>query len=247
MKKLPLFISFLLLLWGACKKEVSSNPFSNVTESSLYTVPIPSTAAGALYAVNNISYYYYGGTLDTLPSANGNGWFGNMNNQISGGLVILNGDTMLDSTSYGGYFAGFQNGPSQFFNNVSWSIGGNNANGIPAFNYTDNTPFPVITGLSIPAVVHASSGITLTYHISGAYDYVYYWLEGGEAPGKADITFLGDSSNTASFSTAQINQVIGTGSLAIYVYVGKLTPYTVAGKTFYFVKQNIYQLNTKVQ
>jgi hypothetical protein len=247
MNKLPLLISFLLVLLAACKKEASSNPFSNVTETSLYPVPVPSTAAGALYSVNNITYYYYGNILDTLTAANGSGWFGNKNNQASGGLVILDGDTMLDSISYGGYFDGFNNGPYQFSNIVSWNIEGNNANGIPAFSYTDNTPFPVITGLSIPAVVHASSGITLRYHISGAYDYVYYWLEGGEAPGKADITFLGDSSNTASFSTAQINQVIGTGSLVINVYVGKLTPYTIAGKTFYFVKQNIYQLNTEVQ
>lgn len=251
MKKLPLLIPVLLLVFAACKKEQGNviNPFanSNVTEVGSSPLVIPANATGALYTQIGVNYFYSGGVLDSATGANATAWFGNIYNPVFAGQVIINGDTLVDSVSYpwGGYNPR-EYGPNILSNAVTWSVSGNTTDSIPAFTHTDNTPFPVITGLSIPATIRSGTGITIRYHVTGAYDYIYYWLDGGEQPGKNDITFTGDSLNTASFSPVQIEQVIGTGNLFINVYVGKLVPYTVAGKTFYFVKESDYQLSTTI-
>jgi hypothetical protein len=250
MKKLLLLLPVLLLLVAACKKKAAgpSNPYSNVTIVGGSPIAIPATASGGLYAAKELLYFYNGNTLDSSTGGGASAWFGNATTPVYAGLIIVNGDTLADSSSYPwGAYNPVQLPPVFASNAVTWSVSGNTSDSIPAFNYTDNTPFPVITGLRIPAYVSIDSGITLRFQTSGAYDYLYYWLDGGELPGKYDLTFTGDSANTASFSTSQLNQVIGTGALRINVYIAKLIPYTGSGKTFYLVKEGLYQLSTTVQ
>jgi hypothetical protein len=141
-KSHPLILASLLIILGACKKDntSTSNPFSTVTEIINYPASVPSTAAGSLYATSGWVYSYYANALDSAKTGSATAWFGNVYNPVYAGLVIVNGDTLVDSVSYpwGGY------NPNKFSpvfssNAVTWSVSGNSTDSIPAFNYTENT------------------------------------------------------------------------------------------------------------
>jgi hypothetical protein len=245
----------LLLVLAACHHDNNNNNTQTQTTSTPGGQPgpnIPSGAAGALYAVNEAVYSNNGSGYDTTGLGLAYGWFVNSTTTKDAGSVVVNGDTLYITdptlgTSFPWYELGLlQTGQLSFPTNaVAWGVQGNSANGVPAFNYTDNTAFPVVNGLTIPYPVNISNGLTVHFTVSGAYDAIFYTISG---QGQSSLSFTGSSATTATFSATQLSQVVSSGgNLGVQIMPIKLTPYTVSGKTYYFVKQNAFNVTSPVQ
>lgn len=238
----------VLLLLAACKKKETSNNYTTVTASAY--IWNPPGATGVFSATKNITYR----NGDTLTGSDQAGaQFGTVTNFGYGGSILINGDT-LPFVNDSGSIADSGSGSYYNFskisftsNTVTWNILGDNANNIPAFNYTDTTSFPKVIGFSVPTKLNAENGLTIHYTISGGYDSVYYYL-GGVNYG---ASYAGGPIGSASFSTAQLlqaMQVIGNGPtpnayLAVGILVVKFIPYTIGTDTFYFEKESNYTAN----
>lgn len=240
MSKINYFLIVFLFALSACTKEIG-NTNTNLAVST-QPIPVPANAFGQLTAVNNSVYTHTGTPPDSLIMREALTLFKDTA-YIYGGVVTAGNDTLVYDTAYAynGYLSDkyFQT----FSSNVTWSVSGNSGRGLNGFTYTDNTPFPTISGLKIPATIQAAKGLTLNYTISGAYDFFYFQLTGSVT----GLPLSANSNTTASFSTDQINAAAATGQLIVRAQIGKVTPYTIGGKTFYFVKTTQVDLYTTVK
>ena len=257
MKKLRLILPVLLLTMFGCHKDTNTNntqtQVTNHTPNGGAAVTIPSGAAGAFYAINTINYNNNGSGYDTTDIGLGYAWFGNYTTTQNAGSVYVTGDSLYTNNPNLGCLVTFPwyetDITNQFTfsgNSVTWNVQGNSANSIPAINYTDNTAFPVVTGLTLPYPVSIASSVTVHFTVTGAYDAIFYAISGA---GGQQTSFTGTNGATsATFTSAQLSAVTSSGSeLSITIMPVKLTPYTVSGKTYYFVKQGAYSVTTIVQ
>ncbi len=258
MKKLKLILPVLLLTLLACHKDTNTNntqtQVTNHTPNGGAAVTIPSGAAGAFYAINTINYNNNGSGYDTTDIGLGYAWFGNYTTTLNAGSVYVTGDSLYtNNPNLGGLvnFPWYETDITNQFtfngNAVTWNVQGNSANSIPAINYTDNTVFPVVNGLTLSNPVSISSSVTVHFTVTGAYDAIFYALAGSNTQQQTSFTGT-NGATSATFTPAQLSAVTGSGGqLSITVMPVKLTPYTVSGKTYYFVKQGAYSVSTIVQ
>lgn len=269
MKKLSPIIPVLLLL-AACHPDGPINNYSNVSSVNfngdillpgiiqpLADIPVPTGASGTLYALNSTC------VSDTNPGFLPSGgyayaWF--VNDTIikkNAGLVMTGSDTLsgVITTASSVYFPsspfylyGFNSiiSPPIFPNTVSWSVQGDDTTGVPAFNHTDNTAFPTVTGLSVPKSLNVANGLTMHYTLTGVYDAKFYEIS---TTAGGPLLYTGGSDTSASFSTNQLYTLFPTKGqlITVAIMLAKLTPYSVGNQTFYFVKTSVYSATMTAQ
>jgi len=248
-------ISFLLIIgYAGCKKDNNNNVKENPLSSLGGSVTLPSGAAGALYAIENIVYdQTAGGSLDTLGSAFA--WFNNYSSTSNAGSVTCNGDSLSTAVPFFTQFSypwytnsgSIISGSEITFstNPVQWIVSGNSASGIAGFNFTDNSAFPVVS-FSIPATVTITSGLTVNFTVTGTNVGIIGVVTGS----KGQITRnLASTANTLSLSASDLNQVAISGGdvLTVEIMPVYYVLQTISGKSYYFVKQYAYAVSSLTQ
>jgi hypothetical protein len=233
-----------VLLIASCKKEEDNNTNNNTNNPmSAYgaSPDIPAGAAGALYCIKNTTEDDIFGT-DIEGSAFA--WFNSYSSTDDAGAVTVNGDslkTTIPGTSFKipwYYGDGEDNlaGTIDFSSSstAQWKISGTSK--VPAFNYTDNTAFPVASFIA-PASVSISSPFTLSYTIAGTHDLVMCSISGESE--ESVTKSLAKGSGTVTFTAAEVAKCSfgQDDKIQIQVMPCTITSGKISSKTYYFVKQ----------
>jgi len=225
----------LMLLFAGCKKDnvpqVLSTIVNNNPVGQAYggTPAIPSTAAGAFYAVNTTS-------IDTTHTATAGGvfaWFGNDSSTLQAGAVTCISDTLSTQVpSSSSTYPWYEGVTSSLPGGLTWNVTGSHT--VADFNYTDNTPFPQVN-YSL-GTVSTSSAFTLNYTVTNAYDVIVFTMSGS----RGIVTQTATSGSSITFSVAQINSATAAGDthLALQAMAIKTTAVGIGGLTYYFIKQS---------
>ncbi len=216
---------------------------------------VPNDAAGALYAINASGITDVGGgEYDTTIVGYPMAWFSSITQTKYAGTVTSNSVDLSDSIA--GYFVSwyqldilnsFDFPDYTTSNAVHWHVQGNAANGIAGFSYTDNTPWPVVTSLNVPATMSKNSAITITFSTAGTVDFLYcmMYCQGG-------IKIVHTSSTNATSVTFSASDVAHMGltngqQVNFQVMPCSLGSTTLGGKKYYFAKQSPFSASATVQ
>ncbi len=248
MNKLNYFICALVLtisIWSCKKETTNTNNGTNPLGNNAPT--IPTGAAGALYAVNSNATTQ--GVTQTTGTAFA--WFNSYTTTAQAGAVLCNGDTLstqipFSNVAYPWYesTAALLNGNMLDFSAtpVAWSVSGSGS--VAAFNFTDNAVFPVVNNYTVPATVSLSQPLTLTFTIAGPYDEVICTIQGSKKTVNINYT----TASSVTFTAAQIASAAVSGdNLVVQILPVKITAQTIAGKQYYFVKENGFAQYATVQ
>lgn len=256
---LALVLAAIMLSVASCKKDddngnnnnnnnnnndtIQSNPLSQQLGGS---ANIPSDAAGAFYSVDNVVISDDFGTPDTSSIGFGFAWFDNYTATKNGGDVTCQG-SLLDITNpfnNAQTLAWYYTISNYIFYDqsvaaVDWNVTGNTANSVPAFSYTDPTPFPGINWFNIPATINTNNSLTINWTNTNTNDGVFFTVAGD----KGKFTKAGAANATSvTFTSAELKQAAYDGGyqIGIQVMPVKISSHTVSGKKYYFVKQRAF-------
>ena len=259
MKKLfNISLITIVLLVGSCKKNTTttnnSSQYNPLSSQFGGTPNIPSGADGALYAINTTTSDPTGGSPIVMGYAMA--WFGSYVSTKNAGSVTCNTDSLFTTIAFTNFsypwylnLIGGSGASISFTNNaVQWVVGGNGSTGVPAFNYTDNTAWPIVTGFALTSTVNAASSLTVNYSVQGAADDVFISITGSK--GTKSSTASSTSATSVTFTAAQLSQVVTAGigdQLSVQIMPVKISSSSISGKTYYFVKQNAFTQSASVQ
>lgn len=262
MKKINILafvLAALVLTASSCKKDDDTNNNNNNNNNPNDTIQnnplsqqlggsanIPGDANGAFYAVDNVVISEDFGTPDTSSIGFGFAWFNSYTSTSNGGDVTCQG-SLLDITNP---FNNAQNLPwyytisnyifyDQAVAAVDWNVTGNTANNVPAFSYTDPTPFPGINWFNIPSVIDINNSLTVNFTNTNTNDGVFFTVAGD----KGKFTKAGAANATSvTFTSAELKQAAYAGGyqIGIQVMPVKISTHNVSGKKYYFVKQRAF-------
>jgi hypothetical protein len=211
----------------------------------------PGPSNGAFYAI--LMDMIVPSLPDTMHNYSRMAWFETYSPTTKdGGYVTGNADSLFTSATIFGMpftYAWYTDPYSTPFASgaMAWKATGNAANAVPAINFTDNNPMPVIANFVVPSTGSLSSSITVSFNFTNAVaansDQLLF-LYGGSKNHVPRTLTLGTTSVT--LSAAEIQAVAVAGDLLEIEVIGvKLNQTTVSGKSYYFVKE--YALNKYVQ
>jgi hypothetical protein len=258
-KSLNLSVIALVLFIASCKKNTTTtnntNQYNPLSSQVGGTPNIPAGAAGALYAINTITFDQTSGTTIIDSEGLAMAWFGSYTNTNNAGAVTCNADSLFTLIPFANvnypWYVNFisGNGAPVVFNTnaVQWRVSGNSSTGVPAFNYTDNTVWPVVTGFNVSSTVNIATSLTVNYAIQGATDDVFITITGSKGSKTSTASV---SATSVTFSPSQLAQVAIAGigdQLSVEIMPVKLSSSTISGKTYYFVKQNAFTQAVNVQ
>lgn len=249
MRKIKLLsaVIFSFLLLESCQKEASfsedDNNQPNLTVDANGNIALSSDADGAFYAIKQYLYdSYTGNSNDEFQYAMA--WFGSPTSMKDGGDVTVN-TIPVDFISGVNYYmyVGFD---VLFSGNaVAWTSSGNSANGISAFNHTDNSAFPAGGFFTLPAKINIANSFTLTYTATGNVAGTVYEVIGNKGTKRKAV---GGASSSVTFTAAELQEVANTAdAIAFTVMPVSYTTATYGGKKYYFVKQSQHSRETGTQ
>ncbi len=225
----------LLLSAGSCKKKDTTTPTqpSNTAPS----VSTPATADGAFAAVKVISTQTVAGITIPIDIGTAAAWFGSASSPVDGGAVTCNTNA-LSKQGNNYIFTPTTSAPSGIdfsSSSVNWTIAGNSANSIPAFNHTDSGSFPSVDDISNTGDVDTHTAFTLTAASSVYGDSVIFNIAG---PNGNVLKVMPPNTSSCTFTAAEMG-TLGTGN---NVGLLQIAPYRVAlqvvsGKNYYFVRE----------
>lgn len=232
--KLLCLLGITISLFSSCKKD-SADPDNStpVAVDANGNLTVSSDADGACYSI--ISRYYdnnSGAGYDDFHSTYA--WFGSTTAFKDGGTVSVNS---YELTNIGGFNTYMYVGLDELFpsNASAWEVTGNPANDVPAFNYTDNTPFPTGGDFVLPSAINLGTPLTVTFSPISNVAGVVFSLRGNKgtkskavANGASSVTFTVQELNEAAFAN---------DAIAVSVMPVVYTSQTINGKKIYFVKQ----------
>lgn len=243
MKLKNLFILALsVIVFGtSCSKSTSSSSTSTPTVDANGNIVLPANISGALYAIHTIQ------TAPNFPvgiTQSAIAWFNSATASDSAGTVSINNVPLyqfMTGTMY-------NTSASLLFyvdsNNLVWTVQGNSTKGIPAFTYTHTEPFPKSFTYSVNTTsgkVNLNNSLTITNSaLPSNITAIVYGIKGDK--GTKNVGVAGTTSTSYTFSSSDLNSVAKSGSqIGVTAMPIIMNPATLAGKTFYFVKQ--FQVN----
>lgn len=228
-------LAIATLLFSSCKKDGDSDDSISFDDSG--NVNVGADADGAMYSIVSRTFYDNSGS-DYSEDHFATAWFGAATATVNAGVVKAN-EEELQSLGMGTYDWYFSTNFDEIFtsgNNVTWSATGNSANGVAAFSYVDNTPFPTGVSYTLPAAINVNNSFTLNHTSSGSADAVLYRLIGFDH--QVSKSVIGTSTGV-TFTSAELKSVAGPGGEPIGFMVMPVVVKTeiIGGKKYCFAKQ----------
>lgn len=245
MKKRFLFMILLagLTVVSSCKKDEEEEeiPETPTATAPSNPIPAPSSAFGALVAVQTATYVdapFVGEIYQ--PVGVGVAVFGNLSAPayVDGGAISVNG-TALTKQSNNSYIntPGVTNPQGiDFGDDVNWNVGGNSTTEVPAFTHNPTNPMPSGPKYTGATTIGRTSDFTLisAIAITGADSIIYNVI----SP-TATLTRIVDGTvGSVTFTAAEMG-TLGAGNGYVQIVPYSLSFQTFGGKTIYFVNESV--------
>ena len=236
MNKFNSFIAGVLLvvLLSACNKGPATMPAitgvvtNNPVGQAIGGAPaIPSTAYGAFYAINQVIT----DNGQTIKNGSAFGWMGNDTITLQADAVTCAGDSL--NTLFSSWYETGQPQVNGFADSTVWNITGSSI--LAGFTYADKTPFPTITGYTLPSGISVSSPLNVSFGVANSFDALVFTLSGS----KGVVSQTATTAGSVTFSVSQINSATAAGDthVGLQIMAIKTTAYGVGNKTYYFARQ----------
>jgi hypothetical protein len=241
-----LLMSLAVLAIAGCSKS-TTDPLNNTTTTT--------TSSGVSYHFNDASGMLVAVKTVTLISAGGLTFPSEMNVPLAVFPTSVGGGTYQDAgtVTFNTRSLAKQSNNSYLYTDLTnpvsydqqhWTVSG--SSGVPAIDYSDNTPFPAYSGQSsLPTAVTRSSGLTVNLGsaISNA-DSVYVELI-SIGNSKTVLKRVGGSAGSAVFSTTDLSE-LATGSAYLEVVPWSYKTEDLSSKLFYFILESAYVVTVTV-
>ncbi len=228
----------LMVAISGCKKKDNIDPTTNPTTNTNYTSFSFPDSYGVMVAIKSVSYQevlgviipvYLNTATAAFLSTPGASTF------VDAGSVTVNSEPMTRNAN-NSYVYDKLTTPLTF-GDVAWAVAG--ANGIPAFNYTDNNSWPAFGGYnSLPGTISRATGLTVALgnNVDNA-DSVYLIVASND--GKYVISRVGGNASEITITAADLSSVSEGGGL-LQVVPWRYKKEDFDSKDIYFVLESVY-------
>lgn len=234
--KLSIALSLALLIGlTSCDKDEDDLPNGNSNNNQTDN---PQLGAGTLVAIKSESVQSTPMGDMTINIGTAVAVFGsdaNFSSFVDAGTVSINGQNLSKAGNHAYTFTPSMTEPTgiEFGNAVNWSVSGNDANGVPAFDHNMSGGFPTVGRVNVDEELSKSESLTLP--ISGVSNADSLVVNVNEA-----VKTVAAGVNAVNFSSDELSGISkGTGIVSIAGV--RYTSQAYGGKEFFFLTQTVKQ------
>jgi hypothetical protein len=121
----------------------------------------------------------------------------------------------------------------EFGNSVQWTIAGNSASGVPAFNHTVSGGFPNVGNVNVDETVSKAAGLNLP--ITGVSNADSLYVNINEV-----VKVLPANASSANFTASDLSS-LSNGTAVVSIAAVRYTNANYGGKTFWFLNETVKQ------